>query len=175
MAHAVIPEETKVSSIACFEGMTCFEIAHHPRCKDLFTNIMRKGKMYCRTIPSHAVVHEVKELYKADLPRRSGRASRNVASRPVGRPPVNIQITQRQQDEIESLTAAEGVETPAGTPQATPQATALQPRLTTKATKQNKKVSTTKSPPIRRITRSKSKPYVRKSKRGRKSLRIQSL
>ena len=175
VSHAAIPEQAKVSSIPCFEGMACFEIAHHPRCKDLFSNIMRSGKMYCRTVPSHAVVQEVKELYKADLPRRSGRTNTNVMSRPVGRPPVNIQINERQQDEIESLTAVEGIETPAATPLATPESTPLLTRLRTKATKPNKKGSTTKSPPKQRVPRPKSKPYTRKSTRQRQSLQMQSV
>ena len=71
VAHATTPENAKVSCLPGFEGLTCFQIAHHPRCKDLFSMIKRKGKSYCRTIPSHGIVQEVKELYSSDLPRRS--------------------------------------------------------------------------------------------------------
>ena len=72
VAHAAVPKEgIKVSCIPNFVGLTCFEIAHHPKCRDLFTRIKRKGNFYCRTIPSHRVVQEVKELYQSDMPRRS--------------------------------------------------------------------------------------------------------
>jgi len=89
VAHATCPNESKVSEIPYFSGLTCFEIAHHPKCQDLFTKIKRKGQHYCRTIPSHPVVQDTKELYQSELPRRSNREH----SRP-GRPPTVINRSQ---------------------------------------------------------------------------------
>ena len=90
VAHATIQDNGKVSSLPCFGGMTCFEIAHHPRCKDLFTVIKRKGKTYCRTIPSHGIVQEIKDLYSSELPRRSTREKPKPLRGKVGRPPTTI-------------------------------------------------------------------------------------
>ena len=70
----IMPQLQRNAKVAClpyFEGLTCFQIAHHPRCKDLFSIIKRKGKSHCRTIPSYSIVQEVKDLYLSDLPRRS--------------------------------------------------------------------------------------------------------
>ena len=44
VAHACIPQEGKFHTLPTFTGLTCFEIAHHPRCSDLFARIGRKGK-----------------------------------------------------------------------------------------------------------------------------------
>ena len=51
-AHAYIPDESKVTTLPYYQGLTCFEIAHHPQCDGLFAKIERKGKMYSRTIPA---------------------------------------------------------------------------------------------------------------------------
>ncbi len=57
VARAADPEDDiEVSCIHNLGRLTCFEIAHHPRCRDLFTRIKRKGKFYCRTISFHRVV-----------------------------------------------------------------------------------------------------------------------
>ena len=131
VAHSTIPEEGKVSSLKCFSGMTCFEISHHQRCKNLFVNIRRMNESYCRTIPSHAVVQEVKDLYQSDLPRRSTR-TQIIIPRRVGRPATTIH-TCGQQDEIDSLTTITGLKTPTGTPQqASKQQTAIPVALSKK-------------------------------------------
>ena len=69
VAHATCPNEFKLSKITYFSGLTCFDIAHHPKCKDLFTKIQRKGQFYCRTIPSHPVVQDIKEMYHLEIGR----------------------------------------------------------------------------------------------------------
>ena len=79
--------------------------------KNCLSRIERNGKTYCRTIPSHSVVEEVKDLYRSDLPRRSKR------SRPprVGRPPTTIQPSD-EHNTIESPLTNEGLRTPAASP-----------------------------------------------------------
>ena len=109
-AHACVSDESKVAQLPYFQGLTCFEIAHHPRCKGLFTKIERKGKNYSRTVPSHSIVQEVKELYQSTMPRRSVR-DRFTRSR-AGRPPTTI-VTRNEEtnNEIESMTKVTGIET----------------------------------------------------------------
>ena len=102
VAHATIQDNGKVSSLPCFGGMTCFEIAHHPRCKDLFTVIKRKGKTYCRTIPSHGIVQEIKDLYSSELPRRSTREKPKSLRGKVGRPPTTITTINDSEERFES-------------------------------------------------------------------------
>ena len=34
VAHTALPKDSQVSKLHCFGGLTCFEIAHHPKCKD---------------------------------------------------------------------------------------------------------------------------------------------
>ena len=72
-AHACIPDESKDTTLPYFQGLTCFEIAHHPWCEGLFTKIERKGKIYSRTIQSHSIVQKVKDTYQSTLSRRSSR------------------------------------------------------------------------------------------------------
>ena len=143
VAHAAIPEQSKVSSLPCFGGLTCFEIAHHPRCKDMFSRIERNGKIYCRTIPSHSVVEEVKDLYRSDLPRRSER------SRPprVGRPPTTIQPSD-EHNTIESPLTNEGLRTPVASPDVNP-IRIIRTRLQT----QQEPTPTITTQPSKRITR----------------------
>ena len=108
VAHAALPKDSQVSKLQYFGGLTCFESAHHPKCKDLFTKINRNGKFYCRTIPSHPVVQDTKELYQSELPRRSS-CERTIRSRP-GRPPTVIR-TNMHSNEFDSITAATGIDT----------------------------------------------------------------
>ena len=54
VTHVCFPQEGKFHTLPTFDGLTCFEIAHHPRCRNLFARIERKGKWYNRTIPSHS-------------------------------------------------------------------------------------------------------------------------
>ena len=44
VAHSCIPQEGKFHTLPAFAGLTCFEIAHHPRCINLFARIERQGK-----------------------------------------------------------------------------------------------------------------------------------
>ena len=162
VAHAAIPEDAKVSSLPCFGGMTCFEIAHHPRCTDLFANIQRRGKYYCRTIPSHEVVQEVKELYQSDLPRRTTR----IRSTP-GRPPAIIIRDKNLQNDIESLTAVEGLNSPTGTPAPSPmQTTAGKRNKTTRKRKLPPPPQKPLTPSTTIITRSRAKPPTRNNDNG---------
>ena len=78
-AHACTPDDSKVATLPYFQGLTCFEIAHHPGCDGLFAKIQRKRKMYYRTIPSYSIVHEVKDAYQFTLPRRSTREKNNTS------------------------------------------------------------------------------------------------
>ena len=155
VAHATCPNEFKLLKITYFSGLTCFDIAHHPKCKDLFTKIQRKGQFYCRTIPSHPVVQDIKEMYHLELPRRSNR-ERKMRSR-AGRPPTVIR-TASSPSELDSIT----VTTPAGTgdffsahstPEEviTPQKRSIQ--LWSKTKKQKEQVK----PSVQRALRSNSK------------------
>ena len=56
VAHICQPLEAKSGEISGFEGLTCFEIAHVPECKGLFTKVPRNGSFYCQTKPSHSIV-----------------------------------------------------------------------------------------------------------------------
>jgi len=161
VAHACIPQEGRFFSLPSFGGLTCFEIAHHPRCVDLFTRIECKGKWYNRTIPFHSVVQETKELYQAGLPRRS---TRERISRPkAGRSPSVIDTSKNptQQTELDSITAATGLETSEFfSIQTTPDEPIRPRRIQRKKKKQNK--------PIRRSARNKHKvsPPIRQSRRS---------
>ncbi len=108
--HTCVSDESKVAQLPYFQGLTCFEIAHHPQCKGLFTRIKHKGKFYSRTVPSHSIVQEVKDLYKSTLPRRSTRERNNRLR--AGRPPTTILTTDgRNNDEIESISNLTSIET----------------------------------------------------------------
>ena len=65
--------------------------SNHPRCKDLFTVIKRKGRSYCRKFLSHGIVQEVNNLHLLDLPSRSTQ-EKHVGGK-VGRPPTIIAVT----------------------------------------------------------------------------------
>ena len=68
--------------------------------------------MYSRTVPSHSVVHEVKDAYQSTLPRRSTR-ERTSHSR-AGRPPTRMIVTveNKSDNEIDdSITQLTGMET----------------------------------------------------------------
>ena len=53
VAHTCNPEESKISKLSTFQGLSCFEIAHTNKCNGIFHKIQRKGHHYMRTIPSH--------------------------------------------------------------------------------------------------------------------------
>ena len=173
VAHACIPQEGKFHTLPSFAGLTCFEIAHHRRCRDLFARIERKGKWYNRTIPSHSVVQETKELYQAGLPRRSNRErpSRSKA----GRPPSVIDTSNNptQQNEIDSITAATGIDTSEFySVQTTPDEPIYPRRIQRKKAVQKKAVQTKAT---RRSTRKRNiSPPLRKSKRSR-NLKVATL
>ena len=98
VAHTCNPNESKVSKISSFQGLSCFEIAHTNECQGLFRKIERKGHHYMRTIPTHDVAKSLENLYTSELPRRS------VRSRVPGRPPKAINLGRDRQHDIDSLT-----------------------------------------------------------------------
>ena len=66
--------------------------------------IKRKGKSYCRTIPSHGIVQKVEDLYSSDLPRRSIR-QKPVGGK-VGRPPSTIAVADSGEEVTSPLSGA---------------------------------------------------------------------
>ena len=61
--------------------MTCFQIAHHHRCKGVFTTIARKGKEYIRIRPKHPVCRFIQDALE----------TRHVSTRRTrGRPPSTL-------------------------------------------------------------------------------------
>ena len=93
-----------MSCLPWFKGIICFQIVHHPRCKDLFIIIKRKGKSYCRTNISHGTVQEVKGLYLLDIPRRS--TQEKPIGGKVGRPPTTIAVTDLEEEVVSPLSGA---------------------------------------------------------------------
>ena len=84
ICHMCCQEESRMRQIPQFAGLTCFEICHHEDCKDLFVHVPRNNMTYTRSLRNHPVRTLVKELYEADLPRRSERSAR-------GRPPKKLE------------------------------------------------------------------------------------
>eukprot|EP00957_Ditylum_brightwellii_P131792 10050274-Ditylum_brightwellii.AAC.1 len=61
--HTCPPTESQTTCLQEFLGMSCFDVAHSPLCKDLFSTIERRGKLYRRTCPTHAVVNKITSMY----------------------------------------------------------------------------------------------------------------
>ena len=94
IAHSCCPQGTKMSTLPQFNGMSCFEIAHHPVCKSLFTEIYRQGKNYVRCIPTHRVALDIANVYKQTLPRRSSRGRpATAAAATTTQTPINTDFT----------------------------------------------------------------------------------
>ena len=91
ICHSTCLNETKIQQIPQFAGLTCFEIAHHPECANLFVSINRKDKTYTRSVLNHQVPIMVKDIYEGMLPRRSNRAR--------GRPANRTNTTRRNGDQ----------------------------------------------------------------------------
>ena len=81
VAHTCNPQESRLSNIDEFFGMTCFDIAHHHRCKGVFTTIARQGKEYLRIRPKHPVCRFIADALETR--RVSNRSTR-------GRPPSTL-------------------------------------------------------------------------------------
>ena len=155
-AHACIPDKSKVATLPYFQGLTCFEIAQHPRCDGLFAKIERNWKMYSRTIPSHSIVQEVKDAYQSTLPRRSTR-ERTIRPR-AGRPPSMIVTTATpnnpDNEQDDSITQTTGFDN-------TPESNSLQQTNNLKNTpeeqqrrqprRQLRRMTKKKQPPQRRV------------------------
>ena len=73
ICHSCCPEESKIGKIPQFAGLSCFEIAHHEECNNLFVEVHRLGRTYTRSITNHPIPKMVGEIYKKALPRRSER------------------------------------------------------------------------------------------------------
>ena len=99
-----MPQLKRMVKCLAFKGMTCFQIAHHPICKGLFTVIKRKGKSFCRTILPHSIVQEVNNLHLLDLPSRSTQ-EKSVCGK-VGRPPTTIAVTDLEEEVVSPLSGA---------------------------------------------------------------------
>ena len=69
ISHSCCPTESRMNRISLFKGFSCFEIAHHEYCKDVFVDIERKGKKYTRARRKHPIHEEIANLY-SDLKQR---------------------------------------------------------------------------------------------------------
>ena len=71
-AHTSIRHDTcrKIHTFSCFQNITCFEIAHHPRMKGLWKNT-RIGYTTC---PTHPIMRDLKTLHGVTPTIRRGRA-----------------------------------------------------------------------------------------------------
>ena len=157
VAHTCQPLEAKVGEIPGFDGLTCFEIAHTPECRGMFTRVPRNGSFYCRTIPSHSIVRRLTDIYEAQQPRRSKRDHTSLPKRQVGRPPSTILTsnTPKKANE-ESITELSTFET---TPETFPRNTRKRKQKTVDLSDKKKN---------QRVTRSRAKQKIKKSKRLRK-------
>ena len=84
VCHTCCPKESKIRFLPQFATLSCFEIAHHHLCNNLFVEVRRKGKTYTWSIKNHSVCTMIKDIHKGELPRRSerrrGRPARNLHS-----------------------------------------------------------------------------------------------
>ena len=64
VCHTACPIEAKISTLPQFRGMSCFEIAHHEDCKNLFVQVERNGRMYTRSVRKHPIVTKMTKLYE---------------------------------------------------------------------------------------------------------------
>ena len=80
VCHSCNPEESKIRKIPAFAGLSCFEIARHPDCNNLFVEVCRNGKTHTRSVLKHPVPNMITKTHQKQLPRRS--------ERPRGRPKI---------------------------------------------------------------------------------------
>ena len=67
ICHSCCPDESRVNQLPQFKGMSCFEIAHHEQCRNLFVEVERKGQKYTRSIRKHNIIKLVANLYRKDI------------------------------------------------------------------------------------------------------------
>ena len=119
VAHLSCPAESRMKQLPQFKGLSCFQIAHHPDCNNLYYNCVRDGRTYIRSSTNHPIVETIKSLYTGDVPRRSTRSSRGrpkkegegVESTRIIRvsPPPVLEIQKRhEQDQISAVTTPDG-------------------------------------------------------------------
>ena len=102
ICHTCCPEEAKISSLPQFRGMSCFEIAHHEECRNLFVEVNRDGKKYTRSVRKHPIATQLTKFYenlygigeKEQVTARRGRPkstedSANARGNPTANPPVD--------------------------------------------------------------------------------------
>ena len=102
MCHTCCPEEANISTLSQFRGMSCFEIAHHEECRNLFVEVERDGRNYTRSVRKHPIVTQLKRFYenlygigeKTQVTARRGRPkamedSANARGNPTAPPPVD--------------------------------------------------------------------------------------
>ena len=77
VCHSCCPTESRMNRLSIFKGLSCFEIAHHEYCKDVFVEIERKGKKYTRARRKHPIHEEIANLY-SDLKQREDQPIRVV-------------------------------------------------------------------------------------------------
>ena len=107
VCHTCCPKESKIRFLPQFATLSCFEIAHHNLCNNLFVEVRRKGKTYTRSIKNHSVCTMVKDIYKGELPRRGERNRR-------GRPARNLpSITDVVRNDDDNMTNISMITTPA--------------------------------------------------------------
>ena len=95
-------EEAKISCLPQFRGMSCFDIAHHEECRNLFVEVDRDGNKYTRSVRKHPIVTQLKNFYKnlygigekEQVTARRGRPkstedSANARKKPNAPPPVD--------------------------------------------------------------------------------------
>ena len=74
VCHTFCPPESRMRLLPQFATMSCFQIAHHPECQNLFYDVHRNGQIYTRSLVNHAMIPKVQSLYECDVPRRSDRS-----------------------------------------------------------------------------------------------------
>ena len=119
VAHLACPAESRMKQLPQFKGLSCFQIAHHPDCNNLYYNCVRNGHTYIRSSNNHPILEKIKNLYAGDVPRRSKRSNRGRPKKEgeqlestrilrVSPPPV-LEIRKRnEQDQISAVTSPDG-------------------------------------------------------------------
>ncbi len=110
VAHTACPNESKLHMLPQFAGLSCFEIAHHRDCKDLYYDCVRGGQVYTRSLAKHPLLDSIKNLYADDAPRRSVRTSRGRPRKELERiattciasdpPPPLYEVTNNPQHDL---------------------------------------------------------------------------
>ena len=138
VCHSTHPAESNIRKIPAFAGLSCFEVAHHPDCDNLFVDICRRGNTYTRSVRKHPITKMIAEIYESQLPRKS--------ERPRGRPRRSNVVTNQTQPirEIQTrgrqITSADAMSTVSNittTPATKPAQTATTTRTRAKKRKQN--------------------------------------